>query len=55
VPRPAPGSRDLEMRYTASSGIEGSNPSRSGFLYEIKDIAASNERSAVDAIAPNLV
>jgi hypothetical protein len=21
----------LEMRYTASSGIEGSNPSRSGF------------------------
>jgi hypothetical protein len=31
VPAPAPRSRDLEMRYTASSGIEGSNPSRSGF------------------------
>jgi hypothetical protein len=31
VPAPAPRSRDLEMRCTASSGIEGSNPSRSGF------------------------
>ena len=31
VPLPAPRSLGLEMRYTASSGIEGSNPSRSAF------------------------
>ena len=40
VPHPAPRSDALEMRYTASSGIEGSNPSRSGFLYRIRGIGA---------------
>src|ERR1700681_3248538 len=32
------------MRYTASSGIEGSNPSRSGFLYTVWDIGAECKR-----------
>ena len=45
MPAPAPRSRDLEMRYTASSGIEGSNPSRSGFPYRIRDIGAECKRS----------
>src|ERR1700730_1249752 len=32
------------MRYTASSGIEGSNPSRSVFPYRIRDIGAGYGR-----------
>jgi hypothetical protein len=33
VPHRVPRSDGLEMRYTASSGVEGSNPSRSAFPY----------------------
>jgi hypothetical protein len=38
----------LEMRYTASSGIEGSNPSRSGFACRIKDLASVCDRNMAD-------
>ena len=34
----------LEMRYTGSTGIEGSNPSRSGFPYGIRTIGAGRKR-----------
>jgi hypothetical protein len=47
---PAPRSGALEMRYTASSGIEGSNPSRSVFLYKIRDIGAGCARPAPTAL-----